>query len=175
MGKMTPSQARNAIKRALSGVLDPHPNASQVHRIWAFFDSSCAYCGKILVRGDRDGHIDHLVSLTAGGSNALSNFVLACSICNGDEKRDEHWEAFLRKKAADKATYKARKDRVDKWMASCETALIVAPAVSESMNQEIERAVAAFDFALERIRQLRTAPNKRLQPTALFAKVKRRG
>jgi 5-methylcytosine-specific restriction endonuclease McrA len=174
MGKMTPSQARNAIKRALSGVLDPHPNASQVHRIWAFFDSSCAYCGKKLVRGDRDGHIDHLVPLTAGGSNALSNFVLACNICNGDEKRDQHWEAFLHKKAADKASHKARKDRVEKWMASCETTLIVAPALSEAMNQEIEHAVAAFDFALARIRQLKTAPNKRLQPTAARVTIGRR-
>jgi hypothetical protein len=159
MGKMTPSQARNSIRRALSGVLDPSPNASQVHRIWDFFDSSCAYCGKPLVRGNRDGHIDHLVSLTAGGSNALSNFVLACAICNGDEKRDERWREFLRRKVPDAATFRSRKDRIDKWMASCGTAATAAPAVSEAMNREIERAVEAFDLALERIRRLKE-PNE---------------
>src|SRR5688572_18853574 len=95
MGKMTPSGAKNAIRRALFGIVDPHPNASQIHQIWSFFDSSCAYCGRSLVRGNRDAHIDHLVSKGSGGSNALSNFVLACGICNGDEKREEASERRL--------------------------------------------------------------------------------
>src|SRR5215212_10552449 len=119
MGKITPSMAKNAIRRALVGVVDPHPAASRIDSLWAFFGSSCAYCDKPLVRGKRDAHVDHLVPARDGGSNHLSNCVLSCSICNGDEKRDEPWESFLRRKAPDELVFAVRRDRIEEWVATC--------------------------------------------------------
>jgi hypothetical protein len=155
MGKMTPSQAKNAIRKALNGIVDLHPSASQMHPIWIFFQSSCAYCGKVLVRGNRDAHIDHLISSGAGGSNALNNCVLACHTCNGDEKRDEHWESFLRKKAPDAATFGLRKNRIEEWVASCGTGPTIDTTLTRRIGAEVDVVIAAFDKALERIRQFK--------------------
>jgi hypothetical protein len=155
MGKMTPSRAKNSIRRALFGIVDPHPNASQIDQIWSFFDSSCAYCGRRLVRGNRDAHIDHLVSTVSGGTNALANFVLACGICNGDEKREKDWQSFLGKKAADEGVYKLRSERIEKWIASCSSTNVWDPSVLTVLNQEVDHTIAAFDVALKRIRELK--------------------
>ncbi len=152
---MTPSGAKNAIRRALLGIFDPHPNPSQIHQIWSFFDSACAYCGRNLVRGNRDAHIDHLVSTGSGGSNALANFVLACGICNGDEKREEDWKSFLRKKAADESAYELRRMQIEKWIASCPSGDICDPSLLSVVNEEVDQAILAFDVALRRIRELK--------------------
>jgi len=108
-----------------------------------------------LVRGDRDAHIDHLVSLRAGGSNALGNFVLTCRICNGDEKRDENWQSFLRRKAPDDVTYDLRRKRIDAWIADCPGGAVLDPALLSVVDRQVDRAIAAFDVALENIRALK--------------------
>lgn len=154
MGKMTPSQAKNAIRRALSGVVDQHPSATQIHSIWQHFADACAYCGNQLIRGRRDGHIDHLIPTGSGGSNALGNRVLACGVCNGDEKRDEHWEGFLRRKATDPAVFAARKRRIEDWIAT-HGAIAVDSALAAVVSEEIAKVWAAFDVALQRIRRLK--------------------
>jgi 5-methylcytosine-specific restriction endonuclease McrA len=155
MGKMTPSQAKNAIRRALAGVIDPHPSKSQVHKIWEYFAHACAYCGKELRRSDRLGHIDHLISIGDGGSNSLGNFVLACSLCNGDEKRDEHWETFLRRKANDPELFAARHKRIQEWTASHATSAVDA-ALTATVVEESEIVCIAFDAALSTLRHLKS-------------------
>jgi hypothetical protein len=151
---MTPSAAKNAIRRAIYGVVDPYPSASEVDRIWQSFESSCVYCGKLLVRGNRNAHIDHLAPSGTGGTNALGNFVLSCGTCNGDEKRDERWDAFLRKKAGDNPTFERRKNRIDAWVASCGPGRLIDPAVELRIAAEVKQVIAAFDGALARVRQL---------------------
>jgi|SRR5436305_4286884 len=155
MGKMTPAQAKNAIRRALTGILDPYPSVSEIDRLWDFFQSSCTYCGRLLVRQDRQAHVDHLVSTHAGGTNDLGNFVLSCGVCNGDEKREENWESFLRKKTPDKATYAVRRERISNWISICPQSLTLDPSIRKTMNEEIDRAVTAFDHALQNIRRLK--------------------
>ena len=81
MARTTPSMAKNVMRRALVGVGDPHPDPAQIDRLRAFFASSCAYCARPLVRGQRDAHVDHLVSVQDGGSHQIGNCVLSCSIC----------------------------------------------------------------------------------------------
>ena len=160
MGKITPSMAKNAIRRALVGVVDPHPSASQIDSLWVFFESSCAYCAKPLVRGRRDAHIDHLVPAGNMGANHVGNCVLSCSICNGDEKRDEPWESFLRRKAPDELAFTARKGRIEKWIATCAPSTSCDPALLEAVSREIESAISAFDNALDNIRRIRKAGGK---------------
>ena len=41
--------------------------------------SRCAYCGEFV---GSDEHIDHIVSLKAGGSNNFFNLTFSCAECN---------------------------------------------------------------------------------------------
>lgn len=49
----------------------------------------CSYCGKYT----RDGHVDHVVPLSKGGDDSLSNLVWACRACNLS-KRDQTLEEW---------------------------------------------------------------------------------
>jgi 5-methylcytosine-specific restriction endonuclease McrA len=53
----------------------------------------CAYCGKNLIN-DFDRwmtiEVDHIVPISRGGSDRLSNRVAACCICNGEKGRYLH-------------------------------------------------------------------------------------
>jgi predicted restriction endonuclease len=114
---MSPSQAKNAVLRCLSGIIDPYPTKKAVERVWEHFESKCAYCGAQMKRTDRKGHLDHLVSFKDGGANDIGNYVLACGTCNGDEKLEENWECFMRRKNLDDALYLARKTKIEDWVA----------------------------------------------------------
>lgn len=107
--------AKNVARRALLNLVDPGPNREQVSLIWDFFESRCAYCDRELIRGTKQGHVDHLVSASAAGRNHIANRVLACASCNEVEKRDMDWEAFLEMKCPDVAVRTARKGRIERW------------------------------------------------------------
>lgn len=100
MGKMTKSQVKNNVKTGLVEVVDPFLDNHKT-LVWDYFKSCCCFCGVDLIRKERKGHIDHLVSKNDGGLNHISNRVLACSKCNGDDKRDQDWIKFLKDVAAD--------------------------------------------------------------------------
>jgi 5-methylcytosine-specific restriction endonuclease McrA len=111
--KYTVSQARNLMRRSLNEILDPGP--SSVDQLWSHFESSCAYCRTPLDRLQRHGHIDHA---TTGGGSQIGNLILACSRCNGDEKLDQDWPAFLLlKTAGDRVALAERTERIESWFA----------------------------------------------------------
>lgn len=63
---------------------------AQVIGLFLLFDRRCAYCAE-LITGQPDP--DHVVPLSRGGHNGISNILPACRACNGD-KRDvliEDW------------------------------------------------------------------------------------
>ena len=152
MPKMAPGYAKNIIKKALRAVLDPEPSKKEVAEIWKFFSSACAYCDRPLKKGAREGHIDHLDPATAGGTTHISNRVLSCSRCNGDEKVDRPWPKFLREKTKSPALFKNRRNRIKDWVARNVPS---QPTVinSELLTRETERAVAAFDKAVTKLRR----------------------
>ncbi len=113
-----PPQARNAIKKSLFGLLGTKLTDEARDAIWEVFESSCAYCGRNLDRSRREGHMDHVVAAMAGGIEGLQNFVLACGVCNGDEKREMPWETFLATRAADPVVRREREARIRSWIAS---------------------------------------------------------
>lgn len=114
---MTPSQARNSIKKCLKALIDPKPKNNDKNQIWAFFKNKCAYCGLLLTQESRKGHIDHLHSEMEGGSNRLSNLVLTCATCNGDEKRELNWKEFLFEKCGeDNKLYQERSTKIYNWI-----------------------------------------------------------
>ena len=91
------SQAKNFLKRTVSEILDRSPSTAQMRALWEHFEGRCAYCRKLLDADGRDWHLDHADS---GAGNHAGNRVLACGICNGDEKREQGWCEFLRAKAS---------------------------------------------------------------------------
>lgn len=150
MPKMTAGYAKNTIRRALRAVVDPEPSEKEVAEIWDFFSSALTVvassrrgCGRVM---------SILVPATAAGTNHISNRVLSCSGCNGDEKGDEPWLNFLRAKTKDQTLFKNRRKRIEDWM-SRNTPPNPSAINSELLKRVAERAVAAFDEAVTRLRR----------------------
>src|SRR5579863_772311 len=99
------------MRRTVEEILDPGP--CNVDAVWEHFGSRCAYCGRGLSRERREGHLDHA---DPDGGNHLGNLVLACGSCNGDEKREESWHRFLRRKTPDDALFAEREARIRAWI-----------------------------------------------------------
>jgi 5-methylcytosine-specific restriction endonuclease McrA len=157
MPNFTPSTAKNHMRRTLAALLDPHPKADHVTALWEHFGSSCAYCGWVLKRSRREGHRDHLVSHAAGGANSIYNSVLACARCNGNEKREADWKAFLRAKAPSPDLFKERKAVIDAWRRKGRRAEVLPAATRAKAEKIILSALSEFDGAVERIRAMRNA------------------
>lgn len=65
---------------------------TEVMHLFIRFDRRCAYCDDLVV-GQPDP--DHVVPLSKGGSNSITNILPACRLCNSD-KRDlllDEWAA----------------------------------------------------------------------------------
>jgi 5-methylcytosine-specific restriction endonuclease McrA len=65
-----------------------------VVRLWDKFGRSCAYCLKSISLCEVEP--DHVVPLSRGGLNAVSNLLPSCHLCNGS-KRDlglREWAAW---------------------------------------------------------------------------------
>lgn len=152
--KDTPSMAKNRIRRSLLAVIDPHPSRVEIDGLWNYFQSACAYCGIVISRETRTGHLDHVVSSALGGSNCIHNHVLACARCNGDEKREESWESFLAKKATDPALTAERHGQISNWIGRS-TSVSAAPELRAKVDAIINRALADFDAAVGELRELR--------------------
>lgn len=117
MPRISTAYVKNIVRRGFNELIDPAPNADEKALIWNHFGGKCAYCGVALDRSRREGRIDHAVSASGDGHNGLGNRVLACGPCNDDEKREEHWESFLKRKNIDPDTRARLHNRIVEWMA----------------------------------------------------------
>ena len=72
-------------------------------QLWEDGGRMCFYCDKSLPKpGTKAGkacHFDHLVPVSKGGSDCLSNLRASCKRCN-TEKSNTEYEAFLKKQHA---------------------------------------------------------------------------
>ena len=114
MARYSISQAKNLVSRCLRNIIDPVPTTQERKSVWDHFDNQCAYCGMEMSPTARVGHLDHVVPVSEGGSNHVSNFVLSCPGCNGDEKRELDWEIFLRNSAG--SEFELRCARIQAWL-----------------------------------------------------------
>jgi len=151
MPRVTPSMAKNTIKRSLRSIVDRELSATEKSAIWNHFSSQCAYCGKKLSRDGREGHIDHLIPTTSGGTNHISNRVLSCPPCNGDEKREEDWITFLNRKITDSATREERMRRIEAWVEA--HSHLKKPIDEELLQRHIEGVCQAFDAAVTALKE----------------------
>ena len=156
MAKVTPSMAKGHIKRSLLQIIDKHPNKTEKQQVWRHFDNQCAYCGAVLEINSRQGHLDHLLAVQEGGSNDIYNFVLACHICNGDEKREMPWRKFLTNKCKTLHTnvFTERLVKIEEWQQKS----VIKQLDNELMTQIediIKVAQADFEKSVEKMRELR--------------------
>ncbi len=138
MTPMSLSRAKNAMRRALSDLTDPLPSREGQLAMRRHFEDRCAYCSASA--GLREGHIDHA---DKNGGNSIGNLILACGKCNGDEKREAHWEEFLRKKCGeDRAALEERQRRIRAWMDA-------HPRTPGPSTPELVEAIASAHLAIE--------------------------
>jgi hypothetical protein len=149
MAATSVSAAKNRMARAVDSILDPWPPSTDP--IWDFFGSQCAYCGVKLVNGGRLGHIDHA---DPGAGNHLGNLVLACSVCNGDEKLDIGWREFLALKVSDAAVRVGRIRRIEQWQALHPRAALSASVEIAALDADLRAMIVAFG---EKCAELRAA------------------
>lgn len=154
MPKDTPSMAKNKIRRSLAAIFDPYPSKTEVEKLWAYFESRCAYCGTSIDRESRTGHLDHLVPAAEGGSNNIHNHALSCDRCNGDEKREESWLSFLERKAESPQLFQARREKIANWLSQT-PASSVSPEITAQAEAITEKAIASFEESVEEMRALR--------------------
>lgn len=150
----TPGYVKNMIRRSLQEIVDPSPTKGDVQRIWTFFDSECAYCGKRLDKNGREGHIDHLFPSALNGMNHISNRVLSCAACNEAEKLDGAWQEFMVQKNPDPDILRTRMAKIHQWQK-----LNGKPAVDEEVLRRIRAlgdfVCANYDFKVQEARNLR--------------------
>jgi hypothetical protein len=139
MAATSVSAAKNRMARAVESILDSWPASTDP--IWDFFSSECAYCGVKLVKGERLGHIDHA---TSKAGNHMGNLVLACSVCNGDEKLDKNWREFLEQKVADQASRQERIERIERWQALHPKPDLTVPPEVAALDAELRAMIVAF-------------------------------
>lgn len=147
MKAKTISQAKNTMRRALRDLVDPPPSRIEEERLRLYFDHSCAYCGA--PAKPRYGHIDHSDSR---GGNALGNLLLACATCNGDEKLDTDWRAFLEAKCPDRTVYGEREKRILNWRRDNPIPVRHQSASIEAAMLGAEGAIAEFEAAYCRLK-----------------------
>ena len=148
-------QVRSAIRFGLRSILDPELTKAQRERVRQFFQFECAFCARPLPPGTRS-HMDHLISVAAGGTNHLSNRVLACESCNGNEKLEREWLVFLRSKSENDDVLRTRERRIREWSNANQPAIVLLPPDQQRLlNSETLAVVQAFDRAVERLRAAR--------------------
>ena len=154
MPEPTPGYVKNMIRRSLREIIDPSPIKEDVEKIWKFFDSKCAYCGKPLRKFQKEAHIDHLFPASLGGPNHISNRILSCAACNEAEKLDGEWHEFILRKNQDPEVVRTRVARIREWQK-----LNGEPVLDKNKLREIERlsdlTAAYYDVQVEKARRLR--------------------
>ena len=155
MPSHTVPQAKNYIRKTLWRLVDKNPSKTEIARLWRHFESECAYCGKTLDKDDRKGHIDHLDANRATNRNHISNRVLACNICDGDEKREGDWQKFLAGKCGqDEAAYVIRSSRIREWQQQCGSPIEIDRAIIAEVERAVRECNAKLNEECNRIRQL---------------------
>ena len=153
------SQAKNHIRKTLWKLVDKEPSRQEKAALWRYFNSECAYCGRKLSKADRNGHLDHLDAGLSVGRNHLSNRVLACNICNGDEKREMDWEKFLGLKCGeDEAAYVIRHSTIIEWRKRCGPPPAMDPAIIAQVQSSVEICNKVLDEECKRIKMLLSDP-----------------
>jgi hypothetical protein len=144
---MSLPKAKNALRRAVEELLSRPLTKSEKELIWRYFNSRCAFCNKLVDRVARHGHMDHLDCSADGGGNYIRNRVLACKECNGNEKREQGWQKFLKSKCGDLSTFKRRREKIRAWQ------IQFPPLPPLVLTKEAESARLNLDVAINNVEE----------------------
>jgi hypothetical protein len=186
--RMTPAFGFSVLTRAVrEGLSTRQFGQQEAETVVRFFGSGppeCAFCGSADVR-----RWDHLVPVGLGGDTVLGNIVLACGRCD-DSKGQREFEEWMLSNAPFSPTTRGVPDvqqRIARLKAYM-TQFGYAPRRLEERlsQQELERFATIrskhrelrceIDELIEAYQERRgRPPNRRLQPAAPRAIVRRRG
>jgi len=149
----TTAYTKNIIRRSLQEIVDPSPNRNGVDRIWQYFKSKCAYCGRAIDRSKKQGHIDHLVPASRGGANHAANRVLSCATCNEKEKLNKDWLTFMAEKVSNEELSRKRINRIKQWQSQNGQGKSALPAdILEQLKSASNQAIDCYMACAEKIR-----------------------
>ena len=153
--KYSPSQVKNLMRRGLRLLLDPDPEPADRNSVYEFFDYCCAYCGTKLGLENRD--LDHLIPAAMGGSNHISNRVLACKPCNAKEKREMAWRDFLKKKCPNEQVLVERQRRIEDWISQNGDMPTLPDEILRLLESECKRVTAEYNVACNKVRSIKSS------------------
>lgn len=153
---MTPPKARNAIREALTGILDPQPTKPEIAAMWEHFDHKCAFCRRPLNPAKPKDKTDYLIAKSCGGRNHLFNRVLSCAKCRGGHSLKYPWEDLLeRVRCFDDEDIDTRKKRIEEWQQLHRDHQGVQESQIAEALREADKVIAAFHQACDSVRALR--------------------
>jgi hypothetical protein len=155
MAKHTPSIAKNQMRRCLRAIVDPLPTVAETAALWEYFQCKCAYCGADLSAEKRNGQLDHVEAHSKGGTNSIFNHVLSCGPCNGDDKRELAWEAFLAQEVSDVELRTKRHLHIQDWLNRQVDKSLYSNDVQTEIEFIVEAAQKNFDIYVQSMRDLR--------------------
>lgn len=103
IAKFVVMEREMGLAQAAAARMREHPTHSEDVRrqVWEWSGGKCHYCGTEiglqLEFGKATFHIDHIVARANGGPDHVSNYVPACSKCNG-AKSDKPYLEFIRQR-----------------------------------------------------------------------------
>jgi len=148
-------KAKNAMRRAVEDLLSRPLTEREKELIWRYFDSRCAYCSKLVDRVARHGHMDHLDCSADGGGNYIRNRVLACKECNGNEKREQDWQEFLKSKCHDRDSFKQRRNKIRAWQTQFPPFVpLILSEEAQSARRDLDSAIKNFEEKFAYFRSL---------------------
>lgn len=152
---MSLSVAKNAMDRAIKELFCRQLTRKEKDQIWRYFKSKCAYCDKRISRKLRHGHMDHLDCSANSGGNYIRNRVLACKECNGNEKREQDWQQFLKSKCTDRETFLQRRHNITNWQSQFSIRPQFIPdAEMETAKEDLLASIHNFEVAFNHFRSL---------------------
>jgi hypothetical protein len=100
----------------------------------------------------------------SGGGNHLGNLVLACGTCNGDEKREEEWREFLRRKTAgDPALFAEREQVILGWFQLWPRATSREEPEVAGVRKDLEALIEQFGKKCAELRTIVNATTNRAE------------
>ncbi|WP_053603307.1 HNH endonuclease [Bacillus gobiensis] len=73
---------RHMRERAARAGIPMEITVDQIRTIYNAHDGKCIYCGATEEETGKSHHMDHITPLSRGGTNHISNLVIACASCN---------------------------------------------------------------------------------------------